>query len=37
MRRIKPIVALATLLAVIVGENWLRYKMHQYHKMPQYG
>jgi hypothetical protein len=29
MRRIKPVVAVAAMVAVIVGERWLRGKMHQ--------
>jgi hypothetical protein len=29
MRRLKPIVAVAATLAAILGERWLRSKMHQ--------
>jgi hypothetical protein len=29
MRRIKPVVTVAALMAAIVGERWLRSKMHQ--------
>jgi hypothetical protein len=29
MKRIKPVVAVAALAAVIFGERWLRSKMHQ--------
>jgi len=30
MRRIKPVLAVATLMAAIVGEGWLRRKVHQF-------
>ena len=29
VKRIKPVVAVAALMAAIVGERWLRSKMHQ--------
>lgn len=29
MRRIRPIVAVAAMMAAIFGERWLRSKMHQ--------
>jgi hypothetical protein len=30
MRRIKPVLAVAALMGAIVGEGWLRRKVHQF-------
>ncbi len=30
MRDIKPVIAVATLMAAVIGEGWLRSKVHQF-------